>query len=79
MKLSLALSVVLASFSMAEAFAPLKFAGASPSALHMAEAVTTKKYTFTKSDEIFTEAKTVRTRKRNDYQSITRISYLLLV
>lgn len=43
------------------AFAPLKVSGSSgSSSLNMAGATETKTYTFTKSEEIFAEALTVR-------------------
>lgn len=57
MKLSLAVSLLLASSTAA--FAPQPF-GARGSALHSTTVADTPTYTFAKSEEIFAEAQTVR-------------------
>lgn len=60
---SLAAAVValVATPLTADAFAPLKLSATTTTGLPMAGGATeTKTYTFTKSDEIFAEAKTVR-------------------
>ena len=59
MKFTLAVSA-LALAASSEAFSPLASSRSVSSALKMAEATQTKKYTFTKSEEIFAEAKEVR-------------------
>ena len=60
MKFTLAVTA-LALATSSQAFSPLATArhSSSPTALHMAGATETKTYTFTKSEEIFAEAKEV--------------------
>lgn len=60
MKFAVAITSLALASPLTAAFAPVKFAGASSSRLYMADATETKTYTFTKSEEIFAEAQTVR-------------------
>ena len=76
MKFTLAVSV-LALAASSEAFSPLASPRSVSSALKMAEATQTKKYTFTKSEEIFAEAKEVRMNKGNSALLVARCTSLV--